>query len=93
MLCAIWLVMLTGCLITLPDGSGIRMTVDAVSVGEMPDKVPGHREQIEETVLSLGEIAVTGLSPVAGALLYQFLLRPLRRRREERNGKNKKVDV
>lgn len=77
----------TGCLLALPGGSGIRLALDHVPADKMPAHVPPLNEQVEDTVLSLGELAATGLSPLAGALLYQFGLRPLRRRQEARKAK------
>ncbi len=77
-----------GCLLALPGGGGLRLSMDHVPEAEMPDVIPPLSDQAEDTVLSLGELAATGLSPLAGALLYQFGLRPLRRRQEARKAKS-----
>ena len=82
------LLLLTGCLIAIPGGGGIRLSAGLVPATEMPAVVPPLNEQAEDTVLSLGELAATGLSPLAGALLYQFGLRPLRRRQEARKARS-----
>ncbi len=82
------LLLLTGCLLALPGGGGIRLAAELVPAAEMPDEIPPLGDQAEDTVLSLGELAATGLSPLAGALLYQFGLRPLRRRQEARKAKS-----
>ncbi len=74
---------MVGCLFALPGGSGIRMTLDHVPSAEMPEEIAPPRDQIEETILGFEDVAM-GLNPIVGALLYQFVFRPLRRRREEK---------
>ncbi|KKN41550.1 hypothetical protein LCGC14_0722060 [marine sediment metagenome] len=60
------------------------MTLNHVSKAEMPEEVAPIRDQVEETVLDLEGVVMGLLSPVAGALLYQYGFRPLRRRREQK---------
>jgi len=69
-----------GCLIPLSDGSGIKIGATPIPASEMPADVPPLDEQAVDSALDLGELASSAMDPILGALLYQFVLRPLRRK-------------
>lgn len=67
---------LGGCTVGLPDGSAIDITY-----------IPPSEEVMDKTKPRINlttALAGLGASPVAGALLYQYVLRPMRKRREKK---------
>ena len=72
--------LLGGCLVPLPGGSGLRLSSELVSADNMPKTVAPLVEQAKESALTMGEVVAGTVDPILGALLYQFILRPLRRR-------------
>lgn len=87
------LIALVGCLVPMPNGSAIRISASLVPQSELMTPIPALEDQSLDAALTFGEMASTAINPILGALLYQFVLRPLRLKRRRRKQKEMLADL